>query len=93
MEAGFFYNVQGRTLRFVGVADRPDVYTVPFHSLNFNFNMPFGEDDRFSIGCKVNNLLNSVRQEVFSAFNADDQIFTQLNPGTSFGVRFGYQMR
>jgi len=93
MELGVFYNVQGRTLRFVGVADRPDVYTVPFHSLNLNFNIPFGEDDRFSAGCKVNNILNSVRQEVFSAYNAQDQIFTNLNPGTSFSVRFGYQIR
>ncbi|MBK7523183.1 MAG: TonB-dependent receptor [Saprospiraceae bacterium] len=93
MELGLFYNVQGRTLRFVGVADRPDVYTVPFHSLNLNFNIPFGEDDRFSAGCKINNILNSVRQEVFSAYNADDQIFTNLNPGRSFSLRFAYQMR
>lgn len=93
MELGVFYNVQGRTLRFVGVADRPDVYTVPFHSLNINFNIPFGTDDRFSAGCKINNILNSVRQEVFSAYNAEDQIFTNLNPGRSFSVRFGYQLR
>jgi outer membrane receptor protein involved in Fe transport len=92
IEFGAFYNVQGRTLKFVGAADRPDVYSVPFHSLNLNFNMPFGADDRFNIGCKMNNVLNSQRQEVFSAYNADDQIFTNLNPGTSFSVRFGCKL-
>jgi TonB dependent receptor/CarboxypepD_reg-like domain/TonB-dependent Receptor Plug Domain len=92
MEIGVFYNVQGRTLKFVGIADRPDVYTVPFHSLNLNFNMPFGEDDKFNLGFKVNNLLNSVRQEVFSNFNAEDQIFTNLNPGAAFSFRFGYKL-
>lgn len=89
MEVGVFYNVQGRTLKFVGIADRPDVYTVPFHSLNLNFNMPFGMDDRYSFGFKVNNLLGSVRREVFSSFNADDQTFTNLNPGSSFSLRLG----
>ena len=33
---GLFYNVQGRTLEVVGTGIVPDVYTVPFHSLNFN---------------------------------------------------------
>lgn len=92
MELGLFYNVQGRTLKFVGIADRPDVYTVPFHSLNANFNMPFGKDEKYSFGVKVNNLLSSVRQEVFSSYNAEDQIFTNLNPGASFSVRFGYRL-
>lgn len=93
MEVGVFYNVQGKTLKFVGPGDRPDIYSVPFHSLNVNFNMPFGENDQYSIGCKVSNLLNDLRQEVFSGYEAQDQIFTQLNPGTSFSLRFGYQIR
>lgn len=92
MEVGVFYNVQGRTLKFVGIADRPDVYLVPFHSLNLNFNMPFGTDERYSFGLKVNNILNSVRREVFAAYQADDQIFTNLNPGLAFSLRFGYRI-
>nr|NQU92570.1 TonB-dependent receptor [Bacteroidota bacterium] len=31
LEAGLYYNVQGQTLFIVGIADRPDIYTVPFH--------------------------------------------------------------
>ena len=36
LEAGLYYNVQGESLEVNGVDDRPDVYTVPFHSLNIN---------------------------------------------------------
>ncbi|MEE4215788.1 MAG: TonB-dependent receptor, partial [Bacteroidales bacterium] len=30
-EAGLYYNVQGITLQYVGIADRPDIYMLPFH--------------------------------------------------------------
>ncbi|MFZ1705502.1 MAG: TonB-dependent receptor [Saprospiraceae bacterium] len=93
MELGMFYNVQGRTLKFVGIADRPDVFTKPFHSLNLNLNKSFGQQDQYSFGIKVNNILNSTRQEVFTSYKAEDQIFTRLNPGTSFSLRFGYTLK
>ena len=92
LEIGVFYNVQGRTLRYVGIADRPDVYTLPFNSLNLNVNFPFGKDQKYSCGFKVNNLLGSTRREVFSGYQAADQTFSNLNPGTSFSVRFGYKL-
>ena len=38
-EMAVFYNVQGPTLYFVGNVDRPDVYTVPFHSVNLSINL------------------------------------------------------
>ena len=38
MSAGLFYNVKGRTLEIVGGNLAPDIYTEPFHSLNFTFN-------------------------------------------------------
>ena len=37
-EFGLFFNVQGETLEVVGTGIVPDVYTVPFNSLNFTFN-------------------------------------------------------
>ncbi|MEZ4912117.1 MAG: TonB-dependent receptor [Saprospiraceae bacterium] len=92
LEIGVFYNVQGRTLRYVGIADRPDVFTQPFHSLNLNVNLPFGNEEQFNVGFKVNNLLGSGRKEVFSSYNADDETFSYLNPGSSFALRFGYKM-
>ena len=91
LDIGLFYNVQGETLTFVGIADRPDVFSVPFHSLNLNINKQFGLDDRMSAGFKVNNILNAKREFLFEAFNAEDQIFTSLTPGTVVSASFSYR--
>ncbi|MEY2971121.1 MAG: hypothetical protein RLZZ599_1494, partial [Bacteroidota bacterium] len=50
LQGGLFYNVQGEKLYIVGVADNPDVYEVPFHSLNFNLMKNFGEDRKYQVG-------------------------------------------
>lgn len=93
LEIGLFYNVQGMTLQYVGIADRPDVYSVPFHSLNFNANFPFGKDDKCSIGVKITNLINDDRVQIFQSFNAEDQYFTRLSPGTNMSLRFSYTFK
>ncbi len=90
-ESGFYYNVQGSTLIFVGIADKPDVYSVPFHSLNFNANYRFGSEEQFNVGFKAENLLGQVREEVFRGFNATDQIFTSLAPQRQVSFRIGYR--
>ncbi len=87
-QAGLFYNVQGETLQFAGIVDRPDIYTVPFHSLNFNINKSFGKDEMYSIGIRVSNCLNDRRESIFKSFNAEDQYFSQLSPGVSSRIRF-----
>ena len=89
-EAGIYYNVQGRTLMFVGIADRPDIYSVPFHSLNFNANKDFGPNDRMNLNFSVSNILNDTREQVFESFGATDRIFNRLKPSMSFGLSFGY---
>ncbi len=86
-DAGFFYNVQGETLTFVGGGLFPDVYSVPFHSLNFNMNKSFGT---FSLNLSVSNILNDKREQNYKGFNAEDQTFTAWSPGTSFGVGIDY---
>jgi outer membrane receptor protein involved in Fe transport len=88
LQAGLFYNVQGETLQFAGIADRPDIYTVPFHSLNFNINKSFGKGEIYSIGIRVSNCLNDRRESIFKSFNAEDQYFSQLSPGVSSRIRF-----
>ncbi|MEM7108521.1 MAG: TonB-dependent receptor [Bacteroidota bacterium] len=90
-DAGFFYNVQGRTLSVVGVSLFPDVYTEPFHSLNFNMNKSFGEEQALSINFSVENILNDRREEFFEGFNAQDQIFTGFSPGTTIGIGASYK--
>jgi len=87
-EAGLYYNVQGQTLLYVGIADRPDIYSKSFHSLNFNSNKSFG---RLQVGLKVDNLLNQKNEEVFKSFKATDRYFTRLNKGLSFSFSVGYK--
>ena len=87
-EAGIFYNVQGPTLNFVGFGNRTDTYTVPFHALNFNLNKTFGADERIQANFGVENILNDKREVVFSSYEAQDQIFTRLAPGTK--IKFGF---
>lgn len=89
-EAGIFYNVQGSTLVYVGMVDRPDVYTVPFHSLNLNFNKKFGKSERWNVGLKISNLLNDKREQVFRSYGAEDQYFSRLTIGTTSSVKVGF---
>ncbi|SEG48830.1 TonB-dependent receptor [Algoriphagus boritolerans] len=87
-EAGLFYNVQGPTLNLVGFGNRTDTFTVPFNSLNFNLNKSFGADERIQANFGVENILNDKRQIVYRSFEAQDQFFTNLSPGTE--IKFGF---
>jgi hypothetical protein len=90
MDAGFFYNVKGRTLTVVGGGLFPDVYSEPFHSLNFNFTKSIGKSQRAHINFSVDNILNDRREEFFTAFGASDQIYYAYSPGIEFGLGFSY---
>lgn len=92
LEAGFYYNVQGQTLQFVGIVDRPDIYTVPFNSLDFNSWKTLGKDNRYRVGLKVENILNDAKDLVFVSYNAQDQFFTSLAPGVAVKLRFSYSI-
>ncbi|MBN2634226.1 MAG: TonB-dependent receptor [Bacteroidales bacterium] len=91
-EAGLYYNVQGTTLQYVGIADRPDIYTLPFHSLNFNAGKSFGREKKLQIGFKIDNLLNDKKESVFRSFNPTDQFFTKLEPGITYHLRLSYAL-
>ncbi|WP_158858821.1 TonB-dependent receptor [Lunatibacter salilacus] len=92
LEAGIFYNVQGATLNYIGFGNRTDTYTVPFHAVNLSINKTFGIAERLKAGLNVQNLLNQSRQEVFRSFQAKDQIFSSLNPGTLINFNFSYSL-
>ncbi|MEM0938559.1 MAG: TonB-dependent receptor [Bacteroidota bacterium] len=91
LDAGFFYNIQGPTLVVVGGAAFPDVETEPFHSLNFNLNKSFGENEGLSLGFSVTNILDDRREEFYENEGSSDQVFTGFSPGVSFGVSLGYK--
>ncbi|MBE0646524.1 MAG: TonB-dependent receptor [Bacteroidales bacterium] len=91
-EAGLYYNVQGLTLEYVGMVDRPDIYTKPFNSLNFNANKNFGKKKRVQVGLKVENILNAKKESVYKSYEAADQYFLRLNPGMTFKVSVKYSL-
>ena len=90
LQTGLFFNVQGETLEVVGTGIVPDVYTVPFNSLNFTFNKKLGEEKKSTVDIKVSNILNSKRKSVYQSYKASDKTFTQFNPGTEFSIGYSY---
>ncbi|MEP6262165.1 MAG: TonB-dependent receptor [Gillisia sp.] len=91
LQAGVFYNVQGKTLEVVGIGTAPDVYTMPFHNLNFNLSKSFGEARNSTLALKVSNILNDAIESRFQSFNAEDQIFSKRNPGTPISLSYSFR--
>ena len=91
LDAGLFYNVKGETLTVVGEGFFPDIYSQPFHSLNFNLNKSFG-DGRTTLNLSVKNILDDKREEFFVGFKAPDEIFNQVTPGTEIvlGIKYSF---
>lgn len=87
---GLFYNVQGRTLQVVGGGDVADVYTLPFHSLNFTLNKSWKANKaEHSINFKVDNLLGDERESEFEFFGADNPLFFFQDPGRTLSISYG----
>lgn len=87
-----FYNVQGKTLEFVGIADRPNIYTMPFNNLMLNINKSFGAEQQYAFSLKVDNLLDDERESRFESFGAESQIFTLLRPRRTVSLGFTYNI-
>ncbi|GAB5539033.1 MAG: TonB-dependent receptor [Salibacteraceae bacterium] len=84
------YNVQGEQLTIISSGRIPDIYTIPFHSLNFNAYRSFGEklNHKFTLG--VRNILDEDRTLVYRAYKAEDQIFTTFKPGRLINAKYTY---
>ncbi len=91
VEAGLFYNVQGKSLEVVGIGAIPDVYSMPFNSLNMTFSKSFGKDQNSSISFKVDNILNNDRESHYQSYKASDKIFSKMHLGQAFSV--GYSVK
>ena len=89
--AGLFYNVKGETLTVIGSGLYPDVFSEPFHSLNFSINKRLGAEKKTTIDFKVSNILNDRREAFFQSFNAQDEIFNSVNPGVNFSVGLSHK--
>lgn len=88
---GLFYNVQGETLEVVGIREVPDVYTQPFHSLNFTLNKSFGENRRSSIDLKVSNILGDEILSEYESFGTSNQLFSLREPGTEISLGYTFK--
>ncbi|NNK83579.1 MAG: TonB-dependent receptor [Flavobacteriaceae bacterium] len=91
LQAGLFYNVQGKTLEVVGTGITPNVYTKPFNSLNFTFNKTFSKNKNSAIDLKVTNILGDKRESDYESFNSEDQLFSFRNPGTEISLGYSYK--
>ena len=84
------YNVQGEQLSIIASGRVPDVYTIPFHSLNFNAYRNFGKNKKSRITIGVNNILDDDRTLVYRSHGTDDLVFTSFKPGVGFSLKYGY---
>ena len=91
-QGGLFYNVQGEKLYIVGVADNPDVFEVPFHSLNFNVLKNFGDERQYQVGFAVSNILDDTRDRIFVSYNSFSPYFSTWAPGRTFKLSFRYSL-
>ena len=91
LQTGLFYNVQGKTLEVVGTGIVPDVYTLPYNSLNFTLNKAFGKNKNSSIDFKVTNILGDKKESNYESYKATDQLYSLRNPGTEFSL--GYTVK
>ena len=93
IDVGVFYNVKGPTLYIVGSGIFPDVYTDPFHGLNFGLNVAFGKDQKMSIDFNAENLIGDFVYHYYTSYNAQDQTFQKMLPGRKFSIGFKYRFK
>lgn len=84
------YNVQGEQLTIIASGRVPDIYTIPFHSLNFNAYRNFGKDLRSRVTIGVANILDEDRTLVYRSYGAEDQIYTTYKPGLGISAKYSY---
>lgn len=90
LNIGVYYNVQGETLLYSGIADKPDIYSVPFHALNINASKRFGKEDKFRVGFSVSNMLNDKREAVFKSYESESEHFFSIRQGTTISLSLGF---
>ncbi len=92
-EGNISYNVQGSRLSVAGIGLIPDIYELPFNSLNFKLSKSFGFENRFKASLAVTNIIDDDRIKVYRSFMAQDQIFERFLPHRTYTLSFGYTIR
>ncbi|MFY0607947.1 MAG: TonB-dependent receptor [Cyclobacteriaceae bacterium] len=89
ISANMSYNVQGETLTYVSAAIVPEVYTQPFHSLNFKVSKKFGEELNSNLSLRIQNILDDNNELVYRT-GEQSELFSNLNPGRTFTLSYSY---
>ena len=89
-DLGFYYNVEGEKLSIVGINRRPNIYTSPFHSLNFNFSCYTSLKEKLKITLTAKNLLNQEIELFAKSYGIDDQVYNSFHPGRTLGFKISY---
>ncbi len=88
MNANVSYNVQGESLFIIGVGAVPDIYTQPFHSLNFNVYRNFGAENKHRITFRTDNILKSEKKDLYKSHGDAEAIYSVFKPGRTFTVSY-----
>ena len=89
IRGSLYFNVQGKTLEVVGDGFYPDVYTMPFNSLNFNLSKQFKNNT--SLTFRIRNLLNDERESLFEGYGGKTEYFRFRNIGRTYSL--GYSVK
>jgi len=84
------YNVQGEQLTIIASGRVPDIYTIPFNSLNFNAYKSFGDDFQHRLTFGLNNIMNDDRTLVYRSYGSEDGIYTSYKPGVGVSLKYNY---
>ena len=89
IRGNLYFNVQGKTLEVVGDGFYPDVYTMPFNSLNLNLSKQFKNNT--SLTFRIRNLLNDERESLFEGYGGTTEYFRFRNIGRTYSL--GYSVK
>ena len=92
IESSLTYNVEGQKLSIVGINRRPNIYTTPFHSLNFSISLNNIIYNNLNISLICKNILNQRHELVAQSFGVEDQIYNTYEIGRSVGIKLKYNI-
>lgn len=89
------YNVQGPKLAIVGLGLNPDVYEMPFHSLDAKASYRLGATNNWKVSISAGNLMNSERVFEYDGGTKNDgtYIWSLYKPGINFSAGLSYSFR
>ncbi len=92
IDVNLSYNVQGKSLRVVGISRIPDIYSMPFHSLNFKMSKKLGTKKAHSLSLTITNLLSSKQEQYYKSFGTSSIYYT-ASMGRTFSVGYSFTIK